>query len=83
MEKEFLKRLKNELVYLWEDESGLFIKSVPAPGAKFLAKFPNGEEFELAPDSDVVVRALAADVEISAQKYKNEVIPAADKAVSQ
>lgn len=71
MKNELFKRLKSEPVFLWEDEAQMFIKSIPPPNGKTLAKIPpDGQEFEIASDSDPVVRALAAAQEVSEKEYK-------------
>lgn len=58
-------RLKN--VYLWEDNEGCFVRS--EPGGHWFAKFPHGNEYRIEPDSDIVVRAIYQDNEVTKDQY--------------
>lgn len=45
-------RFKNEIIFLWEDENEVYVKSVPGDG--YYAKFPGGKEFKIAHGTDSV-----------------------------
>lgn len=62
-------RFNHEVIYLWEDENELFIKSVPGKG--YFARFPGGKEYKIAATSDSVTRAEAAMKEVSKEEYEN------------
>lgn len=69
------------MVYFWEDEAQMLLKSLPPPNGKTLAKIPpDGKEFEIAEDSDQVTRALAAAWEVTKSDYDKNKAPATDKA---
>lgn len=83
MDKKFIERLKTEVVYLWEDEAEMLIKSNPLPGGKYLAKIPpDGPEFPIAADSDQVTRALVDPQEVTEKQYRNNTAPTTDKALA-
>lgn len=73
----FIKnKIMKKIVFLWEDEAEMFIKSFPPPNGKTMAKIPpDGLEFKIASDSDPVVRALAAQVEVSEEDYNKNKVP--------
>ncbi len=64
---EYYKRFKKEVIYLWNDEEEVFVKSVP--GAKCYAKLKGGAEFEISPENEVVIRAMAAGKEVGRDEY--------------
>lgn len=77
MKKEMFQKLKTQVVYLWDDEAQMLIKSTPPPNGKTLAKIPpDGQEFKIASDSDQVTRALAAGVEVTKAEYDKNKAPA-------
>ncbi len=83
MKKGFFEKLQTEVVYLWEDEAQMLLKSVPPPNGKTLAKIPpDGKEFKIAEDSDQVTRALAAAWEVTKSDYDKNIDPTTDKAVA-
>ena len=69
-------RLQKQIVYLWEDESEMFIKSIPPPSNKYIAKIPPwGQEFEIPYYSNQVVRAVAAEWEVTKEDYDKNIPP--------
>lgn len=63
------ERFKHETIYLWEDESELYIKSVPGQG--YYAKGAGKPEYKIAANTDAVTRAVAAMNEVSKSEYEN------------
>jgi hypothetical protein len=69
-------KLQKQVIYLWEDESEMFIKSIPPPSGKYIAKIPPwGQEFEISHYSHQVVRAIAAEWEVTKEEYDKNQVP--------
>lgn len=76
MDKKFLRKLKTQEVYLWDEFDELLIKSIPPPKHKYMAKFPpKGQEFEIPANSDPVVRVLVSKLEVPKDTYDKNLIP--------
>jgi hypothetical protein len=73
-------RLQKHIVYLWEDYSEMFIKSIPPPSGKYIAKIPPwGQEYEIPYYSHEVVRAIAAEWEVTKEDYDRNQVPSRPK----
>ncbi len=64
--KEYYKRFKKEIIYLWEDEAECYIKSTPNGGGYF-AKYPGKTEFKIGASTGIVVRAIHAKKSVQKQ----------------
>jgi hypothetical protein len=63
----YYERFKTEIMYLWNDEAEVYVKSDPAKG--YFAKHKGGDEFSIAADSNTVVMAIDAQKEVSKKEY--------------
>ncbi len=61
-------KYRTKVVYLWEDNEEVFVKSDPKL-TYFLAKFPHGQEFKVKSDAEIVTRAIYADHEVTKEQY--------------
>ena len=64
----YYERFKTEIMYLWNDEAEVYVKSDPAAKGYF-AKFKGGQEFPIAADSKTVVMAIDGKREVSKKEY--------------
>lgn len=67
---EYYNRFKSETIYLYYDTEDVYVKSVPGDGC--FAKFKGGKEFQIRPDSDIVVRAIVSKNEVTKEQYDSE-----------
>jgi hypothetical protein len=75
-----INRLQKHIIYLWEDYSEMFIKSIPPPSGKYIAKIPPwGQEYEIPSYSHQVVRAIAAEWEVTKEVYDRNQVPTKPK----
>lgn len=65
----FYRKLIDQTIYLWEDFEEVFVKLVP--GRNALIKKPGGEEYEAGVGSDIVIRAIAGEKEVTKQQYES------------
>ena len=67
-------RFKTEIIYLWEDEEQVYVKSTPAG---YYAKFPGGKEYPIDQTTNIVTRAIHAKWEVTKEVYDKGVNQAA------
>lgn len=65
--QEYYNRFKKEIIYLWNDEAQVYVKSTPNDG--YFAKFPGGNEFKIDASTDTVVMAIDGKREVKAAEY--------------
>lgn len=66
----FLHRLRTETLYFYDDQEECFVRSDPHT-KKYFARRKGGEEFELPYHYHIVVRAVEAQWEVTAEDYYN------------
>lgn len=66
---EYFNRFKTEIIYLWEAEEEVYVRSVPTEG--YYAKYKGCKEYRIESNEHIVARAIHACKEVTKEEYEN------------